>query len=57
MFSEGIKHILTLCFIVLLKKDLYFTLIKFDLADMIHTAGYKECKFTCFAFIFYNGPT
>ena len=56
MFSEGIKHILTLCFIVLLKKDLHFTSIEFDLADIIHT-GYKECKFTCFTFIFYNGTT
>ena len=55
MFSEGIKHILTLCFIVLLKKDLHFASIKFDLTDIIHT-GYKDFIFTCFTFIFYNGP-
>ena len=40
MFSEGIKHILTLCFIAQSKKDLLFTSIKFDLADIIHTAGF-----------------
>ena len=34
MFSEGIKHVLTLCFIVQLKKDLHLTWIKFDLANI-----------------------